>query len=98
MRTPFWLNRNNLAGFLIAPIFMAHSIAPAVAGAMIIAGTSLISGIMGGMSEAKRRKQEMLMQANQQAFDARTKGAENMGRNQQSAFEQLMDTYKRTLT
>jgi Sec-independent protein translocase protein TatA len=78
-------------------LFAMQQIAPVVAGALIVAGTSLLSGIMGSASEAQRRKQEMLMQANQQNFDARSKSAENMGKNQQNAFAQLMDTYKNAL-
>lgn len=98
MRTPFWLSEKNVFGFLLAPIFKTFSIAPVVGGALIVAGSSLISGIMGGLSEAQRRKQELMMQANQQEYDARMRSAENQTKNQQNAFSQLMDTYKHSLT
>jgi hypothetical protein len=70
---------------------------PFVGGSLIVAGTSLLSGILGGLSETERRKREMLMQANQQAFDAKSKSAENLAKNKKDAFGQLMETYKNAL-
>lgn len=68
-----------------------------ITAALILGGAGLISGIMGGMNEAKRRKQELVMQANQQAFESSQRGAEKMGSNQQNSFQQLMDAYKQAL-
>lgn len=68
---------------------------PASAG--IMAGATLLSGLFGAAAQKERDKRQMLMEAQNQNFQAQMSGAQNLANNQQRAFETLMQGYKSAL-
>lgn len=71
---------------------------PIVGSALIFTGASLISSLLGNSAARDIEKKRQLAQSRNQAFESQRQGAEDQGINAQTAFGQLMETYRSALT
>lgn len=88
----FWL-----IFMLMAPLTVMTAIAPVVGAAMIAGAAALFSGMMSSKAQAEERRKQALADATNKAFETQAKAAENIGQNQQTAFQQMMEGYRSAL-
>lgn len=85
-----YVSRGTLSPGGEGPIPIKIAIWPAI----LMAATSLTQGLMGAAHQKAEAERQAKFQATNTAIDAEKEAAGNTARNQQTAFQQLMEGYR----
>lgn len=63
----------------------------------IMAGASLLGGLFSNIAAAKRQKQQLLLEGQQNALNTQAQASQNLAQGTQQSYRDLIDAYRSAL-